>query len=427
MLWNAHYKPANQQLLKGGRPMSKQQKTYGVLLVTGLRTHQENYALAFAADPRCRLIAVTDEVDVPPHRAEWDRKFADKMNLPYIPDLDDALARDDVDIVSVCSEHERRGRVAVKCAQAGKHLYLDKPMTCSVADADAVVAAIEKAGVRSQMFSFIYSPWAQAAKKAVEANAVGELVAVHCDMMFAKGNPGTAPLGKQRKQDPHPSSFTFIDSKRELRATGVYAVGLIRWLVGCEVRTVFGVTANYFFAEHAKNDVEDFGLLALTFDSPPQPPRKRVGNITATVASGRIGWMSHPQGGPNCVYLIGTEGTLKIDAYQPRIEVYADEPQWTKPPIHPEDPMSFWSSTQDEVNTQPKRGWVVLRDEGEDNPLTPFIKGESLSDASRFIDCIESGRESEMSAKDGAAVVEVLMAGYVSAAKGDVVSLPLPR
>ena len=78
--------------------------------------------------------------------------------------------------------------------------------------------------------------------------------------------------------------------------------------------------------------------------------------------------------------------------------------------------MSFWSSTQNEVNTQPKQGWVVLRDEIE-----------SSSDASRFIDCIESGQESEMSAKDGAAVVEVLMAGYVSAAKGDVISLPLPR
>jgi len=386
--------------------MSKGEKTYGVLLATGLRTHQENYALAFKADPRCRLIAVADEADVPPRRAEWNRKFAEEMNLPYIPNLDDALARDDVDIVSVCSEHERRGRVAVKCAQAGKHLYLDKPMTCSVADADAVVAAVEKAGVRSQMFSFIHNPWAQAAKKALDSGAIGELVSVHCDVMFAKGNPGTAPLGKQRKQDPHPTRFTFMDSKRELRATGVYAVGLIRWLVGCEVQTVYGVTANYFFAEHAKNDVEDFGLLALNFEN----------NITATVASGRIGWMSHPQGGPNGVYLIGTKGTLKIDAYQPRIEVYADEPPWTKPPVHPEDPMSFWSSTQDEVKTQPKHGWVVIRDEVE-----------PASDASRFIDCIESGRESEMSAKGGAAVVEVLMAGYVSAAKGDVVPLPLPR
>jgi predicted dehydrogenase len=134
-----------------------------VLLVTGLRTHQENYALLFASDPRCRLIAVTDEPNVPPRRADWNRQFAAEMNLPYISDLDEALVREEVDIVSVCAEHERRGRVAVRCAQAGKHLYLDKPMTCSMEDADAVVAAVEAAGVRSQMFSFIHTPWAQAA------------------------------------------------------------------------------------------------------------------------------------------------------------------------------------------------------------------------------------------------------------------------
>lgn len=380
---------------------------YGVVLVAGLRTHQENYGLLFAADPRCRLIAVTDEPDVPAHRADWNRQFASEMGLPYIADLDEALSREDVDIVSVCAEHERRGRVAVRCAQAGKHLYLDKPMTCSVADADAVVAAVEAAGVRSQMFSFIHNPWAQIVKQAVESGAVGELVAIHCDVMFAKGYPGTAPLGKLRKQDPQPKRYTFVDSKRELRATGVYAVSLIRWIANAEVRTVFGVTANYFFAEHVRNDVEDFGVIALALDD----------GITATVACGRIGWTSHAASGPNRMHIVGTEGSLTVDAHKPRIEVYTDDPPWIPPPVSPADPMSFWRSTQEETNTKPKESWVPLHRKS----------GEAPNDVSRFIDCIQAGRESEMSAKDGAAVVEVLMAGYVSAAKGDVVSLPLPR
>jgi predicted dehydrogenase len=240
----------------------------------------------------------------------------------------------------------------------------------------------------------------------VESGTVGEPVAIHCDVMFAKGYAGTAPLGRPRKQDTHPKRFTFIDSKLELWTTGVYAVSLIRWITGAEVGTVFGVTANYFFEEHVRNDVEDFGVLALTLD----------GGITATVACGRIGWMSHPAGGPNRLHIIGTEGTLTVDAYKPRVEIYADEPPWTPPPVNPADPMSFWRSTQEEVKTKPKESWVPLHS-----------KKEPSNDASRFIDCIESGRESEMSVKDGAAVVEVLMAGYISAAKGDVVSLPLSR
>ncbi len=79
---------------------------YGVLLVSGLRTHQENYASFFLSDPRCRLIAVTDEKQITPTRLELNKKFADELNLPYIEDLDEALARNDVDIVSICAEHE---------------------------------------------------------------------------------------------------------------------------------------------------------------------------------------------------------------------------------------------------------------------------------------------------------------------------------
>lgn len=383
-----------------------ERETYGVLLVAGLRTHQEGYSRSFATDERCHLVAVTDEAGVPSHREEWNRQFAAEMNLPYIPDLDDALGRDDVDIASVCVEHERRGRVAVKCAQAGKHLYLDKPMAGSVVDADAMVEAVQKAGVSSQVFSFIHTTWAQAAKKAVEAGVLGELVAVHCDVMFAKGHAGTAELGTPRKEAPQPAGFTFVEAKRELWTCGVYAVGLVLWLTNKEVQTVFGATANYFFAEHVKNEVEDFGLLSLTLED----------GITATIASGRIGWMSHPQGGPNCVHLIGTKGYLKIDAYQPRLEVYADEPPWTPPPINPADPMGFWSSTRKQAKEQPKRVWLPLRG-----------SGESPGDASRFIDYIEAEQESEMSAKVGAAVVETLIAGYMSAASGEVISLPLPR
>src|SRR5262249_46145090 len=37
---------------------------YGVLIVTGSHTHQENYAAAFAADKRCRIVALTDEKDI---------------------------------------------------------------------------------------------------------------------------------------------------------------------------------------------------------------------------------------------------------------------------------------------------------------------------------------------------------------------------
>jgi myo-inositol 2-dehydrogenase/D-chiro-inositol 1-dehydrogenase len=377
----------------------------GILLVAGKLTHQENYCQQFRKDPRCQLIAVTDEPDISPERRYWNRALATELEIPYLPDLDEALARDDVQITSVCAEPERRGRILVKCARAGKHLYIDKPMTPYLATANEVVNLVNEMGVRSQMFSFIHQPWVQRARQIVEAGVIGQLVALHADCVFAKGPAGSAQLGRHRQSQFPPPQYTFVDSKAELYAMGVYALGLVQWLTQRAVITVFGHTANYFFEAHQRNGVEDFGFLSLTIEE----------GITATITGGRMGWSSHGGAGVNQVYLIGSEGTLLIDAYRPRLEVYDAGPPWTAPKIHPLDPMGFWRSTQQAVNTQPKR------------VFTPFSQPTpAKSDESHFIDCIIEERESEMNARQAAKLTEILVAGYKSAATGTVVSIPLP-
>ena len=100
----------------------QQNGKYGVLLLGGNRTHQENYASSFAQDARCRLVAFADELDAPPERIALARSLAESLNLPFISDLNTALAREDVHIVSLCTEVERRGKVGAKCAEAGKHV-----------------------------------------------------------------------------------------------------------------------------------------------------------------------------------------------------------------------------------------------------------------------------------------------------------------
>lgn len=381
------------------------QEKYGILLVAGRHTHQELYALNFAADPRCRLVALTDEADLPPRRQELNRQLAADLQIPYLPDLEAALAREEVQVVSICPEPERRARVAVKAAQAGKHIYLDKPMATRLEEADAVVAAVARAGVRSQMFSFLHTPWAQALRRALESGAVGELTAIHADVFFAKGTPSASPGQPPRRESYPPQEFARFDSKREMYELAVYPVSWVRWLAGQEVETVYARTANFFFEEHRRNDMEDFGWLALTLQ----------GGLTATIAAGRIGWQSHPAGGIQRLWLCGTEGTLLFDVNRPRLEVYAAGPPWI-PPFHPHDPMGFWRTTMAEAGMPPKRQWQPL-------PLAEA----SPTDESFFIDCIEAGRESDMSVRDAAAILEILLAGYLSAAEQRIVRLPLPR
>lgn len=376
---------------------------YGVLLVTGSHTHQEDYAAAFAADPRCRLVAVTDEAAIDRRRRALNRRLAKHLGLPYLPDLDAALARKDVQIVSVCAPPERRARVAVRCAQAGKHLYLDKSLAPRLEEVDALVAAVKQAGVRSHMFSFITQPWAAHARQLVGDGRLGRLRAIHADLFFAKGGTGTADLGSPRREEYPPTRHQLPQAKRELDNIGVYPITFIHWLTGRKFRSVYAVTANYFFREHQQQNVEDFGLLSATLDE----------GIVVSVAAGRYGWTTHPASGTNQMTLVGSRRSVVVDAHRPRLEVYTDETAWAPPPVHPHDPMAFWSSTQQESGLQPKRTWM---------PLWP-----AASDVSYFLDCLDAGRESEMSVIPAAHAPEVLLAAYRSAAAGTVVTLPLPR
>ena len=379
---------------------------FGVLLISGRLTHQENYALNLRADPRCTLVGLTDEKDVPPERAQLNKQFAEDLDIPYWPDLDEALARDDVHVVSICADPERRGRIAALCADAGKHIYVDKPMTPYLSHADAVVAAVERTGVRSQMFSSNHQPWVAQALQVVESGELGELTAIHVDNLFAKGPNGTAALGAPRQAIYPPVISNFVDAKAELYAIGVYALGFVCMISGLPVETVFGSTANYFFEAHQRRNMEDFGFLSLTLE----------GGATATITGGRVGWSSHPAGGANQIHLIGTKGSLFLSANRPTLEIYNADPPWTPPEIHPRDPMGFWRTTQEEVRGQSKRTLA---------PLSNAL--DSRTDASYFIDCIVEERESGMNARQAAYLTEILLAGYKSASEGRVVNMPLAR
>ena len=374
---------------------------YGVLLVGGGMSHQENYGPGFAADPRVRIVAVADERDVDERRHALNREFAAQMNAPYLPDLDGALARADVDLVSNCAAHERRVRVGVRCAEAGKHVYMDKPVATTREDARALVDAVRRSGVRGQMFSQIGQPWSQRARLAVRSGGLGEMRALHCDLLFAKGHPGAADLSRPRRETYPPTRFTFPDVKREVWTVAVYSLVFLRWLTGRAFESVYATTGNYFFAEHQNADVEDFGAIMLTLE----------GGLTATLTAGRVGWRSHQSYGPVQVRLVGANRTVWIDAHRPRFEVSGDQPCWQVPERDPLDPMGFWKSTQDRAKIKPKPEWR--------QPQTL----EPLSDQSMFLDALEKDQDGEVSIADGAAAVDAMLGAYESAAGGKIVAL----
>ena len=380
---------------------------YGVLLIGGKRTHQESHGPNFSNHPRCRLVAVAGEPDEPDFRKGSGRELADDLGVPYIADVDEALARDDVHIVSSTPYVERRGDVVVRCLEAGKHVYLDKPLAGSLEAIDAIVKAAAKADVKTQMFSQNHEPWVQAAKRAVDAGRIGETVAVHAENVFAKGRAGSVLPGTVRREKEAVERFTFVGAKREMFDVSVYSLAWVHMLTGRRVESVFALTGNYFFADHAAVDVEDFGAMALRLE----------GGVTATAIGGRFGWRSHPGSGPQRVAIVGTEGTLSADVSRRRVEVYNAEPDFTPPEVDPLDPMGMWPGRAPEFQAMPKRRWVSLDRAHHTMEI----------DVAHFVDCIDNDREPEMNAAVAASLTETILAGYVSAARGEEVRLPLPR
>lgn len=373
---------------------------YGVLLVGGSHTHQENYARAFAADSRCRLIGLTDETDVPLRRKSLNLRLAAELQIPFFDDFDAALQRDDVQIVCLCPEPERRMRLVEQAARAGKHVYIDKPIGTNLDDGKRVLAAIEQTGVTSQMFSLVRSPVAQRANQVLKSGQLGELLAIDCELCFAKGHAGTADLSRPRIESDHADRFTFLDAKRELFCVGLYPLVLFQWLTGQRFRNLYATTGNYFFESHQQHNVEDFASMLLSLDN----------GVQASLFVGRTGWTSHPNYGVHQIHLVGSRRTVTLDAFRPRLDVWNSE-TWSPPSQpHPEDPMGFWSSTQQENGIRPKRGW---------RPIETAIQ----SDAAFFLDCLDQNGRSDVSAAVGFHALEAILGGYQSAAVGEWVPL----
>ncbi len=377
---------------------------YGLLLVAGDYTHQPNYVPALLAGKRCKLIGLADEAGLNERRQNLNRRLAERLGTPLLPDLDQAFVREDVHVVSICAEPERRGPIIRKALAAGKHLYLDKPLAGSLDEARKIASAAAKGSIVHHMFSLVHADFAQRVREVVRSGKLGEVLAVYLDLHFAKGHTGGAKLGRPRKESAVPTAFELPDSKREMTNIGVYPVVQLLWMLQRPVTRVAAATGNFFFAEHQKNDQEDYGQMLLELE----------GGVVAGMSVGRTGWKSHTGGGLSRALLVGSKQSTVIDAAQPRIESWSDAALWQPPDRDPDDPMSMWQAVPGSPYiAKPKQAWTIPAEAGPN------------ADAEYFLDCIQQGRASDVPATLAAAATEVLMGAYQSAASGRAVALPL--
>jgi len=120
--------------------------------------------------------AVVAGADPSPEARAHARRIA---GIESVADAAELLARDDIAAVVICARSDRHAELAIAAAEAGKHLYLEKPIATCAADARRVVDAVARAEIIGAIgFNHRFHPLHQRARKLLLDGAIGAVHAV---------------------------------------------------------------------------------------------------------------------------------------------------------------------------------------------------------------------------------------------------------
>ena len=94
-------------------------------------------------------------------------------------DWREVIARDDVDLIDICTPGDTHAEIAIAALQAGKHVLCEKPLANSVEEAERMVAAAEAAaqrGIQSMCgYSYRRTPALTLARELVQEGRIGTI------------------------------------------------------------------------------------------------------------------------------------------------------------------------------------------------------------------------------------------------------------
>lgn len=259
-------------------------------IISFAHIHAWSYARVLKELEEAELVAIYD--DDPERLKEAAQKFNVKDTYS---DYHALLKRDDIDAVIITSENAKHVDQAIAAAEAGKHMIVEKPIATTLEDADKMVNAAKKAGVKFQTaFVMRYHDATATIKQVLERGEIGEI------LVITTTNHGKYP------------NLWFGDP--ELAGGGsvmdhtVHTADLMRWYTKDEVEEVYAVSGKNI---RDYLTVEDTGLISLKF-------RKGViGSIDCSWSRPST-W---PIWGDVWLGIIGTEGYIVVDAFRPNVDL----------------------------------------------------------------------------------------------------------
>src|SRR5688500_14384862 len=174
--------------------------------------------------PNCEVLAIASR------NPSLAKRAATELGIPTAHGSYEALLSDpDVDAVYVPLPNHLHATWSIAAAEAGKHVLCEKPLAMTAADAERMIEAADRAGVRlMEAFMYRLHPSWVAAREVIASGRIGRLPAVQSWFSFYNDDPANI-------------RNVLASGGGALYDIGCYGVNLARMLFGGEPTRVEGV------------------------------------------------------------------------------------------------------------------------------------------------------------------------------------------
>lgn len=188
-------------------------------------------------------------------------------DLIQVTDYREILVNPDVDAVLVCTPDNLHAEHAVAALEAGKHVFLEKPMAISIEECDAIIAAAERSGSKLYVgHNMRFFPVMQKMRELIDAGRIGRVEAIWCRHFISYG--GDAYFKDWHSERKNTTSL--------LLQKGAHDIDIIHYLAGGYTRRVVGMgklsVYNEVTSRRGVDEVSD-----VTFNRNNWPPHRQTG------------------------------------------------------------------------------------------------------------------------------------------------------
>ncbi|MEO5889049.1 MAG: Gfo/Idh/MocA family oxidoreductase [Ferruginibacter sp.] len=344
------------------------QRTKVAILGAGFITdiHMESYH---------RFVPEAEVVAVYARNGEKARAFAEKYHIPaWYDDLDEIILKSGCEVVDICLPNYLHASATLKAAAAGKHIIIEKPLAITLEEADAMIDACRKAGVKLMYAEELcFAPKYERVRQLVKEGAIGDIYML-----------------KQAEKHSGPHTDWFYDIELSgggvLMDMGCHAMGWFRWMLNNEkVKSVYATLSTVLHKGRTKG--EDNSVVIIEFEN----------GVTAVAENS---WAKHG-GMDDKSEVYGTAGVVYADLFMGNAAI-----SYSK---------NGYGYAMEKADTTV--GWSFTVFEEAFNQGYPH-------ELKHFIECVQQNKQPLVTGDDGRAVLEIIYAAYASAREGKKIMLP---